>query len=83
MYVAALVLVLVIGVALYSRHNTAPQVLRETQLTTNAAEASLTAAAISPDGNYLAFADEHGLYVRQTTSGETHPLPAPSWARGG
>ena len=80
-YVAALVLVLVIGVALYRRHNTAPQVLRETQLTTNAAEASLTAAAISPDGNYLAFADENGLYVRQTTSGETHPLPAPSAAR--
>ena len=51
---AALVLVLVIGVALYPRHNTAPQVLREAQLTTNAAEASLTAAAISPDGNYSA-----------------------------
>ena len=51
------------------------------QLTTNAAEASLTAAAISPDGNYLAFADEHGLYVRQTTSGETHTLPLASAAR--
>jgi len=80
-YVAALVLVLMIGVALYPRHRTTPQALRETQLTTNAAEASLTAAAISPDGNYLAFADEHGLYVRQTTSGETHPLPMPSGAR--
>jgi DNA-binding winged helix-turn-helix (wHTH) protein/Tol biopolymer transport system component len=79
-YVAALVLILVIGVALYPRHKTALQVLRETQLTTNAAEASLTAAAISPDGNYLAFADEHGLYVRQTASGETHPLPVPSAA---
>jgi DNA-binding winged helix-turn-helix (wHTH) protein/Tol biopolymer transport system component len=79
--VAAFALVLVIGVALYPWRKTTPQVLRETQLTTNAAEASLTAAAISPDGNYLSFADEHGLYVRQTASGETHALPVPSAAR--
>jgi len=78
---AALVLALAIGLAVYARHKTAPQALRETQLTTNAAEASLTAAAISPDGNYLTFADEHGLYVRQTASGETHPLALPSAAR--
>ena len=80
-YAAALVLALAIGFAVYPRHKTTPQALRETQLTTNAAEASLTAAAISPDGNYLAFADEHGLYVRQTASGETHPLALASAAR--
>jgi DNA-binding winged helix-turn-helix (wHTH) protein len=80
-YAAALVLALAMGFALYPGHKTAPQALRETQLTTNAAEASLTASAISPDGNYLAFADEHGLYVRQTASGETHPLALPSAAR--
>jgi len=81
-YAAALVLALAVGFALYPRHKSAPpQALRETQLTTNSAEASLTAAAISPDGNYLAFADEHGLYVRQTASSETHPLPVPSAAR--
>ena len=80
-YTAALVLALAIGFALYPLHQTAPQSPRESQLTTNAAEASLTAAAISPDGNYLAFADEHGLYVRQTVSGETHPLAVPSAAR--
>src|SRR5580704_7775132 len=74
-YAAALVLALAIGAALYPRHKTAPQVLRERQLTTTSSEASLTAAAISPDGNYLAFADDHGLYVRQIASGETHPLP--------
>ncbi len=81
LFATALVLALAIGFALYTRHKPAPQSLRETQLTTNSAEASLNAAAISPDGNYLAFADEHGLYVRQTASGETHPLPAPSAAR--
>src|SRR5271170_8236500 len=80
-YVAALVLALAMGFALYPLHKRAPKALRETQLTTNAAEASLTTVAISPDGNYLAFADEHGLYVRQTASGETHPLALPSAAR--
>ena len=76
LYATALVVALAGGFALFRwQHKAAPQGLRETQLTTNASEASLTAAAISPDGKYLAFADEHGLYVRETESGETHPLP--------
>jgi DNA-binding winged helix-turn-helix (wHTH) protein/Tol biopolymer transport system component len=76
LYALALVVAVAGGLVLfYWQHKTAPQTLRETQLTTNASEASLTAAAISPDGKYLAFADEHGLYVRETESGETHPLP--------
>jgi DNA-binding winged helix-turn-helix (wHTH) protein/Tol biopolymer transport system component len=79
---AALVAALAGGFALFCwQHKAAPQGLRETQLTTNASEASLTAAAISPDGKYLAFADEHGLYVRETESGETHPLPFEAAAR--
>jgi len=81
LYAAALLLTLAIGFAIYPLHKTVPQTPREAQLTTNAAEASLIAAAISPDGNYLAFADEHGLYVRQTASGETHPLPLPNATR--
>jgi DNA-binding winged helix-turn-helix (wHTH) protein/Tol biopolymer transport system component len=81
LYVAALVVALAIGFVLYWQHKAAPQALLETQLTTNASEASLTATAISPDGKYLAFADEHGLYVRQTGSGETHPLSIPSAAK--
>jgi DNA-binding winged helix-turn-helix (wHTH) protein/Tol biopolymer transport system component len=81
-YVTALVLALAVGFVLHPPHKSEPpQALRETQLTTNAAEASLTTAAISPDGNYLAFADEHGLYVRQTASGETHLLALPSGAK--
>src|SRR5208282_5398146 len=75
LYATALLLALAGGFALfYWQHESAPQAPRETQLTTNASEASLTAAAISPDGKYLAFADEHGVYVRETGSGETHPL---------
>ena len=51
--------------------------LTETQLTTNSSEASVTAAAISPDGKYLAFADSAGLYLRVNKTGETHPISVP------
>src|SRR4029077_8484802 len=51
--------------------------LKETQLTTNSSEASVTAAAISPDAKYLAYADSAGLYVRMTRTGETHPISVP------
>jgi DNA-binding winged helix-turn-helix (wHTH) protein/Tol biopolymer transport system component len=80
-YATALVLALAVGFALYSRRKSEPKALQETQLTTNASEASLSAAAISPDGKYLAYADEHGLYVRLTGSGETHALSIPNSAK--
>jgi DNA-binding winged helix-turn-helix (wHTH) protein/Tol biopolymer transport system component len=51
--------------------------LKETQLTTNSSEASLIAAAISPDGRYLAYADSAGLYVRVSRTGEMHPIAVP------
>jgi DNA-binding winged helix-turn-helix (wHTH) protein/Tol biopolymer transport system component len=51
--------------------------LKETQLTTNSSEASLIAAAISPDGRYLAYADSAGLYVRVSRTGEMHPISVP------
>jgi DNA-binding winged helix-turn-helix (wHTH) protein/Tol biopolymer transport system component len=51
--------------------------LKETQLTTNSSEASVTAAAISPDGKYLAYADSAGLYVRVSRTGEMHPISVP------
>jgi DNA-binding winged helix-turn-helix (wHTH) protein/Tol biopolymer transport system component len=72
---------LAVAFGLYSRRKSEPKVFQETQLTTNSPEASLSAAAISPDGKYLAYADEHGLYVRLTGSGETHPLPIPNAAK--
>ncbi len=51
--------------------------VKETQLTTNSSEASVTAAAISPDGKYLAYADSAGLYVRVSRTGEMHPISIP------
>jgi DNA-binding winged helix-turn-helix (wHTH) protein/Tol biopolymer transport system component len=51
--------------------------LKETQLTTNSSEASVIAAAISPDGKYLAYADSAGLYVRVSRTGEMHAVSVP------
>jgi DNA-binding winged helix-turn-helix (wHTH) protein len=54
-----------------------PPELKETQLTANSSEASVTAAAISPDGKYLAFADSDGLYMRVMRTGDTHRISVP------
>ena len=51
--------------------------LQEVQLTTNSSEVPVTAAAISPDGKYLAFADPAGIHLRLIDSGETHTIPSP------
>ena len=50
---------------------------RISQLTANPAGDRVRAAAISPDGRYLAFADETGLYLRTVEGGETHPIKVP------
>jgi DNA-binding winged helix-turn-helix (wHTH) protein len=44
------------------------------QLTTHSPEASIVAAAISPDGRHLAYADGAGVYLKLIESGETQPL---------
>lgn len=55
----------------------------EHKLTANSSENSVSGAAISPDGKYLAYTDTTGTYVKQTRNGETHlvPLPADFQAR--
>jgi DNA-binding winged helix-turn-helix (wHTH) protein/Tol biopolymer transport system component len=54
---------------------------RISQLTANPAGDRVRAAAISPDGKYLAFADETGFYLRTIEGGETHPITAPGQFR--
>ena len=50
----------------------------ERRLTANAAEVPVTAGVISPDGNYLAFTDSSGFFLRQIGTGETHPINLPN-----
>jgi Tol biopolymer transport system component len=51
--------------------------LKQRQLTSNSSETPITAAAISPDGKYIAYADKSGIYLRLVETGEMHPLPTP------
>ena len=44
------------------------------RLSSNPTENPISAAAISPDGKYLAYADKTGAYLRQLPSGEVHSL---------
>jgi DNA-binding winged helix-turn-helix (wHTH) protein/Tol biopolymer transport system component len=59
----------------------APQELTEQQLTANPLEDWVTGGAISPDGKYVAYHDQTGLYLRSIDSGETHPVTLPAELR--
>jgi len=49
----------------------------EKKLTANSSENSVTSMAISPDGKYLAYSDNTGIYLKLLRTGETHPVPLP------
>ena len=51
--------------------------LQQRSITANPAENPVYAAAISPDGRYLAYADFTGVFVRLLETGETHSLAVP------
>lgn len=53
-----------------------PPLLSQRRLTANPSNAPILSAAISPDGEYLAYADKTGTYLRQVRTGETHPISA-------
>lgn len=52
--------------------------LTEQQLTSNAPEDYVTSSAVSPDGKYLVYADQAGLFARSVDSGEIRPVFLPS-----
>ena len=49
----------------------------ERKLTANSSENSVSSAAVSPDGKYLAYADNTGIYLKVIRTGEVHPVPLP------
>ena len=74
------ILVITTGLGLWRRAIRARSDVRMLSLgsvTTNPAENPVYAAAISPDGRYLAYADLTGVFVRLLETGETHSLPLP------
>lgn len=72
--VVLIVVGLLVGLTL-APHEAPP--IRVAQITANPVDDPVRAAAISPDGRYLAFADDNGFYLRQIDTGETHPLALP------
>lgn len=52
--------------------------LVQRQLTANSIDDPVLAAAISPDGKFLAYSDANGLHLRLISTGETRRLALPS-----
>jgi eukaryotic-like serine/threonine-protein kinase len=53
-----------------------------TQLTLNSFENRVTGGAMSPDGEYLAYSDVNGLYIKSMGTGETRTVPPPDEFQG-
>src|SRR6266404_3691544 len=71
---------LVIAVVLWTAWRRVPSRrtdIIERKLTSNSSENSVSSASIYPDGKYLAYADNTGIYLKQIRTGETHPVPLP------
>jgi Tol biopolymer transport system component/DNA-binding winged helix-turn-helix (wHTH) protein len=49
----------------------------ERKLTSNSSENNVNGAGISPDGKYLAYSDDTGVYLKQLRTGDTHLIPLP------
>jgi DNA-binding winged helix-turn-helix (wHTH) protein/Tol biopolymer transport system component len=81
--VAAAIALVYLGVklGLLFAHSHAALPVRVTQLTANPEDDRVRAAAISPDGRYLAYSDETGFYLRQIDSAETHRIALPYMMR--
>ena len=80
---AVVVLVGIIATATFwfaKRRLAPPQVatdLKLRQLTANSSENRARSGAISPDGKYLAYTDQKGIYVKVIETGETRAIPQP------
>lgn len=78
---AMLTLGVIIGLAIAYWPHTSTRVkvpqIRQRRLTANPEDDPVRGAVISPDGKYLAFSDNTGIYLREIDTGETHALPIP------
>lgn len=76
--VVPVVLVAGVVVGWHAGHRSAASVrFTERRLTSNPENDPVFSAAISPDGNFLAFTDRTGSFLRQLATAETHPITIP------
>jgi DNA-binding winged helix-turn-helix (wHTH) protein len=71
-------IVIVVLVWALRPHPSRHKEVAERKLTTNSSENGVTSAAVSPDGKYLAYSDNTGIYVKLIRTGETHAVPLPA-----
>ena len=81
--VGTAILVLLLAGAYVWRLRTEPAhtnkpAMTQRQLTTNSAGHGVKGAAISPDGEYLAYSDDAGLHIKLVETGEMRTLPLPA-----
>jgi serine/threonine protein kinase/Tol biopolymer transport system component len=76
---ALVVVAVALSIAWFFTHRPPPPApqLTEHRLTTNPSENSLTTAAISPNGKYLAYGDQTGMHLKLIQTGETVKIPQP------
>jgi WD40 repeat protein len=68
----------------YARRQPRPEVeVKQRQLTTNPFETPVLSAKISPDGKYLAYSDDTGVFLKVIDTGERNVLAVPAGARIG
>ena len=63
---------------LLSNRTQSQKELVQRQLTANSQDNPVLAAAISPDGKFLAYSDVNGFHLQLISTGETKQLPLPS-----
>ena len=63
---------------LLSNRTPSQKELVQRQLTANSPDNPVLAAAISPDGKFLAYSDANGFHLQLISTGETKQLPLPS-----
>ena len=75
-FLALPAVLIILGVSVrYGSWQSGPELeMSRLRLTSNSSEAPVSAAAISPDGKYLAYADDTGIYLRVVETGESHLL---------
>jgi serine/threonine protein kinase/Tol biopolymer transport system component len=79
---ALAVLAIGLGIGWYALHRPKLEVeLKQRQLTTNPFETPVNSAKISPDGKYLAYSDDTGVFLKVIDTGERNVLAVPAGAR--
>jgi len=78
-WIAATLLFLIVVILVWVgwRLTLRPTQVVERKLTANSSENTVTSAAVSRDGKYLAYTDSTGVYLKLIRTGETHPVPLP------